>query len=248
VRDYSKYNLKFFETEDALSKAAAEFIVTVANNAIAEKGKFVIALSGGKTPLKLYSMLSDFPYREQIKWEQTFIFWGDERCVPLNDKRNNAHLAEELLFSKINIPTSNIHPIPVSLPPEEAAARYEKELKDFFGNDPPQFDLVLLGLGINGHTASLFPGTDVINEQALGVRQVYVKEEKMFRITLTALLINQARNILFLVSGKNKAVTLKNVLTSPFHPSQYPAQLIQPEKGSLTWYADQAAASLMQTF
>jgi 6-phosphogluconolactonase len=248
VRDYPKYNLKVFETEEALNKAAAELIVTVENHAIAEKGKFVIALSGGKTPLKLYSMLSDFPYREEIKWKQTFIFWGDERCVPLNDKRNNAHLAEELLFSKINIPTYNIHPIPVSLPPEEAAARYEKELKDFFGNDPLQFDLVLLGLGVNGHTASLFPGTDVIIEQALGVRQVYVKEEKMFRITLTAPLINQARNILFLVSGKNKAVTLKNVLTSHFHPHPYPAQLIQPEKGSLNWYADQAAASLMQTF
>ena len=197
----SKYNLKVFQTEDELNKSAVEFIIAISNKSLAAKGKFIIALSGGQTPEKLYSLLAELPFHEQIQWKKTFIFWGDERCVPLEDERNNAHRAKSILLGKVDIPLANIHFIPVNLSPAEAANKYEKGLKDFFGKDPLRFDLILLGLGENGHTASLFPGTKLIDEQSEGIREVYVEEEKMFRVTMTAPLIDQAHHILFLVTG-----------------------------------------------
>lgn len=244
MNKHTVYNhLEVFPTIDDLNLAAAKFIVDVATNAIAGKGKFTISFSGGQTPVKLYSILAKPPFREQIEWKKTFIFWGDERCVPLDDERNNAHQAKIKLLNKVNIPLANIHVIPVDLTPAEAAAKYEKEIKDFFGNESLQFDLVLLGLGENGHTASLFPGTKIINEQVEGVREVYVQEEKMSRITMTAPLINQAHYILFLVAGRNKAEILEHIMWSPYQPEKYPAQLIKPEHGNLRWFADNAAAT-----
>ncbi len=241
----SQYNLKVYPSVSELNKGAAEFIIAIASKSIAERGRFIISLSGGLTPQKLYALLAELPYREQINWMQTFIFWGDERCVSLNDNRNNAHMAKKILLDKVNIPNSKIHPIPVYLPPAEAAATYEKGLKDFFKDEAPQFDLILLGLGVNGHTASLFPETKVIDDRAEGVRQVYVEEEREFRISMTAPLINRARRILFLVSGDNKAEILKKVLTAPYQPDKFPAQLIKPKDGELCWYVDDSAASLI---
>jgi len=237
------YHLEVLPTINDLNIAAAEFIIATAKKAIAKRGRFVISFSGGQTPLELYSILSQSPFREQIEWERTFIFWGDERCVPLEDKRNNAHQAKITLLNEVNIPPSNIHIIPVNLPPSEAAKKYEKEINDFFGVGPRQFDLILLGLGENGHTASLFPGTKILNEQAEGVREVYVEEEKNFRITMTAPLINQSHHILFLVTGKNKAEILENIMWAPYQPQKYPAQLIKPLEGDLRWFADSAAAT-----
>ncbi len=245
MKNLSIHNLRVFQTEDALDIAATEFIITIANKAIVERGKFIISLSGGQTPVKLYTLLANPPFKELINWEKTFVFWSDERCVPLNDERNNALMAKEALLNKINIPESNIHPIPVDLPPEKAAANYEKELNLFFGDASPRFDLILLGLGENGHTASLFPDTNVIDEKTEGIREVYVEEEKMFRITMTAPLINQARAILFLVIGKNKAAILKKVLSIPYQPAKIPAQIINPIDGKLYWYVDDTAASLL---
>lgn len=236
-------NLEVFPTIDELTIAAAKFIVTVANNAIVKNGRFTIALSGGNTPLELYSILAKYPFSEQIEWEKTFIFWGDERHVPINDNRNNAHQAKVMLLDKVNIPPSNIYIIPVNLEPAEAANKYENEIKKFFGDNPMQFDLVLLGLGENGHTASLFPGTKILDEKVEGIRDVYVKEEKMFRITMTAPLINQAHHILFLVSGRNKAEILETVTWVPYQPEKYPAQLIKPLHGDLRWFADSDAAT-----
>jgi len=247
-------SLKVFETVDALNKAAAEYIITIAKKAIAERGKFIISLSGGETPKKIYSLLATPHFCKQIEWNKVFIFWGDERCVSLNDVRNNAYQARLTLLDKIDIPLLNIYSIPVNLPPAEAASTYEKELKAFFGNEAEQstlhakFDLILLGLGENGHTASLFPGTKVINEQTEGIRAVPVEEEKMFRITMTAPLINQAHHILFLVTGENKAEVLKNVLAAPYQPEKYPAQLIKPVNGELAWFVNQEAASLIKQF
>jgi len=243
MNKHTVYNhLEVFLTIDDLNIAAAKFIVDMANKAITEKGKFVISFSGGQTPVKLYSILAKSPFGEQIEWGKTFIFWGDERCVPLEDERNNAHQAKIKLLDKVNIPGSNIHPIQVNLTPPEAANKYEKEIKDFFGDEPLQFDLVLLGLGENGHTASLFPQAKILHEQAEGVREVYVEEEKMSRITMTAPLINQAHHILFLVAGKNKAEILETVMWAPYQPEKYPAQLIKPVHGDLRWFADNAAA------
>jgi 6-phosphogluconolactonase len=236
-------HLEVFATIDDLNIAAAKFIVDIANKAIAEKGKFIISFSGGQTPVKLYSILAEQPFRAQIDWGKTFIFWGDERCVPIDDERNNAHQAKITLLDKVNIPPSNVHPIPVDLTPAEAAGNYEKEIKDFFGQEPLQFDLILLGLGENGHTASLFPGAKILNEKAEGVREVYVEEEKMFRITMTAPLINQAHHILYLVAGKNKAEILENAMWLPYQPEKYPVQLIKPVHGDLRWFADSSAAT-----
>ena len=241
----SKYNLKVFKTEDEFNKSTAAFIIDVAKKSIAARGRFTISFSGGQTPEKLYSLLSESPFREQIQWKKTFIFWGDERCVPLDDERNNAHRAKLILLDKINIPLANIHFIPVNLSPLKAATEYEKEIKTFFGNEPPRFDLTLLGLGENGHTASLFPGTKIIEEKNEGVRDVYVEAEKMFRITMTAPLINKSRHILFLVTGEEKAEILKTILTASYQPEKYPAQLIKPLDGDLFWYVDRAAASLI---
>jgi len=242
MAQYSINNLKVFSSVDLLNTAAAEFIITTARKAITEKGKFAISLSGGHTPEKLYLLLSQSPFREQIQWEKTFVFWGDERCVPLNDEQNNAHRAKTLLLDKVSIPLTNIYAIPVNLPPTEAARTYEKELKNFFGSKPIQFDLILLGLGENGHTASLFPGTKVLEENKERIREVFVEEEKIFRITMTAPLINQAHCILYMVTGEKKAKVLKTILKEHYLPEKYPAQLIKPLNGELFWYVDKAAA------
>jgi 6-phosphogluconolactonase len=244
MNKHSVFNhLEVLPTIDDLNIAAAEFIISTAKNAIAKRGRFIISFSGGQTPVKLYSILSQPPFSEQIEWGKTFIFWGDERCVPLEDDQNNAYQARITLLDKVDIPATNIHIIPVNLTPAKAANKYEKDINDFFGNEPRQFDLVLLGLGENGHTASLFPGTKVLKEHTEGVREVYVEDEKMFRITMTAPLINMAHHILFLVAGRNKAEILENIMWAPYQPEKYPAQLIKPVKGSLRWFADSAAAT-----
>jgi 6-phosphogluconolactonase len=242
---HPEYNLKIFQTTDTLNAAAASLILNIAHKAVDATGRFSIALSGGHTPEQLYELLALSPYNQQMPWTETFFFWGDERCVPLEDKRNNAQMAQLALFNKTEIPLSNIHRIPVNLAPDRAAIAYEKLIKDFFGEEAPRFDLILLGLGDNGHTASLFPGTAVLNEKSRGIRKVYVEEQNEFRITMTAPLINMAYHILFLVTGENKAVILNIILKSPYLPDQYPAQLVKPQSGKLYWFADSKAAALL---
>jgi len=240
-----QYTLELFENGEAFIKAVADFIIAIANNAVAKNEKFTIALSGGNTPNKLYSLLATDAYSKQMPWKNTFVFWGDERCVALSDEQNNAHVAISLLLDKVGIPPLNIFPIPVNLSPEEAATQYEQTIKSFFGNETPAFDLILLGLGENAHTASLFPGTDVLNERKHWVKEVYVDEQKMFRVTMTVPLINLANNIAFLLTGKSKAEVLKTVLTAPYQPEKYPAQLIKPINGKLFWLADKDASALI---
>jgi 6-phosphogluconolactonase len=242
---HSTYHLKIFDTATALNKAAAEFIVTIAMQAIAERGRFIISLSGGQTPKNVYALLAEPVFSGRLEWKNIFVFWGDERYVPLDDERNNAYEAKSILLDKVGIPLANVHAIPVNLSPAEAARKYEQTLNDFFGDQLPQFDLVLLGLGENGHTASLFPGTKLINGQAKGIREVYVEEEKMFRITMTAALINQARHIVFLVTGEEKAAIIAKILSNSNQGSNYPAQLIKQPDGELYWFIDHAAASLI---
>jgi 6-phosphogluconolactonase len=240
-----QYTLERFENGEAFIKAVADFIIAIANKAVAKKEKFTIALSGGNTPNKLYSLLATDAYSKQMPWKNTFVFWGDERCVALSDEQNNAHVAISLLLDKVGIPPLNIFPIPVNLSPAEAAIQYEQTIKSFFGNETPVFDLVLLGLGENAHTASLFPGTEVLNERRHWIKEVYVDEQKMFRVTMTAPLINLANNIAFLLTGKSKAEVVKTVLTAPYEPEKYPAQLIKPINGKLFWLADKDASALI---
>lgn len=234
--------LHVYESTDLMNEAVADLIIRTAAESIQARGRFVLSLSGGHTPAKLFSLLSSPSYRDQIDWQKTFVFWGDERCVPMSDERNNAHMARSLMLDKIDIPQSNVFPIQVEMSPSEAARSYEQSIKDFFGKEAAHFDLILLGLGDNGHTASLFPGTPVIHESEHLVQEVYVEDQKEWRITMTVPLINEARNIAFLISGKGKANILNIVLNAPFQPDLYPAQLILPGHGHLYWFADKDAA------
>lgn len=241
----SQNNICIFQTTKDLSKAAAEFMIKISKQAIKKNGRFVVALSGGSTPESLFKLLAKPTYRDLIQWNQTFVFWGDERFVPSDDERNNSNKAKTLLLNHISIPSTNIFAIPVDTEPNEAAKKYTKSIKDLFGKKAPIFDLIFLGLGEDGHTASLFPGTDLVFEKNKLVREVYVDEQSMNRISMTPILINQAHHIIFLVEGKNKAEILKTVLSEPSQPSQFPAQIIQPKEGSLYWYLDKSAASLL---
>ena len=238
--------LKVFDTAELLSEAAADFVIHLAAESIEQRGRFVISLSGGNTPGKLYCLLATPVLKHQIEWNKTFIFWGDERCVPSDDERNNAYMAKLLLLDKIDIPAANIYPVPVDLPPAEAAGAYEQTLKAFFRQSEPRFDLILLGLGNDGHTASLFPGTPVLDEVKNLVKEVYVVEQQMFRITMTAPLINQARNVTFLVTGKEKAAIMKAMLGNSIQTDKYPAQLIKPVNGNLFWFIDREAGSALK--
>ena len=238
-------NVRVFQGEEDLAEATAKYIIELANHTVDGSGRFVISLSGGHTPEHLFTLLSKPPFCDQMPWDKTFVFWGDERCVPSTDEQNNAHMAKSLLLDHVSVPLEHIYAIPVELSPEETAKNYEQTIKNFFGDDPPRFDLILLGLGENGHTASLFPGTDVLTDSADLVKEVYVSEQKMFRITMTAKLINEAHNIVFLVAGEGKADILNTVLIASYEPDKYPAQLIKPVDGSLYWFIDTKAATLL---
>jgi len=234
--------IRIFSDLETLSQAAAEMFADQAGNAIASQGGFSVALSGGHTPRRLYEILADPPYSEQIHWEAINVFWGDERCVPTNDPRSNFLMAQQALLKHVPIPENHIHPILGDLPAALAAADYEAELRDFFEGQPPIFDLILLGLGENAHTASLFPHTSVLAERERWVSEVYVAEQSMYRVTITATLINQASEAIFLVSGSEKASALHNVLEGAYHPHEFPAQLIHPNDTHPTWLVDKAAA------
>lgn len=242
---HQQNNISVFQTSAALAQATADLMIKISKQVIESRGKFVLSLSGGTTPECLYSLLAKPPYRDQILWNKTFVFWGDERFVPSNNKLNNANMAKALLLDHINIPAININPIPVDLEPDEAAKKYEGVITKFFGKETPRFDLIFLGLGENGHTASLFPGSDVVFENTRLVREVYVTEERMYRITMTPPLINKAHNIVFLVEGENKAEILKIVLVGPQQPDKFPAQVINAEDGDLYWLVDKKAAALL---
>lgn len=240
-----KNNLRVFKNVDELNTATADFITELAKVAITERNEFCISLSGGETPQKLYALLASDKFSNKIEWQKTHVFWGDERYLPLEDERNNAHEAKLTLLNKVNIPAENIHIIPVNLSPAEAAKTYENEIADFFMDKPKKFDLMLLGLGQNGHTASLFPQTDILTENSQGVKAVYLEDQQMFRISMTAPLINASKVILFIVTGKEKAEIVRSVLQGSFEPEVFPAQLINSQSADLNWFMDEQAASLL---
>lgn len=233
--------IQVFNNLESLSKAAAKLFTEQAKQAIHARGRFSVALSGGNTPSRLYELLAATPYRNRVRWDAVHVFWGDERCVPADDPRSNFRMARETLLNLVPIPAENVHPIQGDLPPDRAAAQYEIELQNFFGDQPPVFDLILLGLGSNAHTASLFPHTPVLAETQRLVAEVYVPELEMYRVTFTAPLINQAMQVIFLVSGADKAHALLNVLEGAYQPQEYPAQLIRPNGMHPTWLVDKAA-------
>ena len=234
--------IRVYNDLETLSQAAAELFTVLSRQASLICGRFSVALSGGETPRRMYEILASSPYRERIHWDEVHVFWSDERCVPEDDPRNNARMARQTLLDHVPISPDHIHPIRCSTSPQQAAIHYEQELKEFFSSQNPNFHLILLGLGANGHIASLFPHTPVLNEKVKRVSEVYVKELGMHRITFTAPYINQASQVVFLVSGADKAQVLENVLEGPYQPRQLPAQLIRPDGKHPIWLVDKAAS------
>ena len=237
--------IRIFDDPEAMSRGAAELLVGIAKQAVAARGRFSVALSGGGTPRRTYELLATAPYRDQVDWSRAHIFWGDERCVPLDDPRSNARLAREALLGHVPIPPVQVHPMDCSPSPREGARRYEVMLREFFAPAAPCFDLIMLGLGDNGHTASLFPGTPALTESKRWVAEVYVPQQELYRLTLTAPIINGAAAVAFLVAGAAKAAVVREVIQGPRDPLRLPAQLINPQPGELYWLLDKAAAGAL---
>lgn len=238
----NKMELHIYKTPEETMNGLASHIVKIITAAIAEKGECSVVLSGGNSPKRLYELLARPPYNQQIDWDHIYFFFGDERYVPFTDPDNNGAMAKKVLFDPLRIPDANIFYMNTSLPPTESATKYSQRILSHFKKKPLQFDLVLLGLGDNAHTASLFPHTPVLKEHKALVRSVYLEDQQVNRITLTAPLINEAHHIAFLVYGESKAKAVQAVLKGKRDIENYPAQLIETEMGALDWFLDEAAA------
>jgi 6-phosphogluconolactonase len=235
--------IRIYPDFESLSEAAADLFVAGASVAVEARGQFAVGLSGGSTPQLAYRLLARSPRREQAPWASVHVFWGDERCVPAGDPRHNATTAAEVFLNQLPIPPMQIHPIACDCVPEAAATAYEDLLRDFFREVSTGLDLVFLGLGEDGHTASLFPHSPVLHEQDRWVQSVFKDDQSMYRVTMTPRLINMADHVAFLVAGEHKAEVLRKVLEGPYDPESLPAQLIRPVSGSMSWMVDRAAAS-----
>ena len=238
--------IRILTTPQELFAAAAEELVRTGNEAVRQRGRFTIALAGGSTPKSLYNLLATNA-RTTLPWDHMFFFWGDERHVPPTDPESNYRMADEAMLSKVPVPPGNVFRVKTENPDAAAAAEdYEKTIRKFFVLEPgqfPRFDLILLGMGPDGHTASLFPGTTALQEKSRLVVANWVEKMKTHRISLTLPVLNAARCVTFLVSGTDKAPALKAVLEENVSPEQYPAKLIKPSDGKLIWLIDRAAAS-----
>jgi 6-phosphogluconolactonase len=231
---------------EPLAREAAQRFTDLAREAIDSRGRFSVALSGGSTPATLYGLLAQEPCRVQIPWAQVYLFWGDERCVPPDHPDSNYRMANETLISQVPIPSANVFRVRGELEPDLAARAYEKTLQDFFCGPRTRFDLVLLGLGDDGHTASLFPDSDALHERerlAVAVEARY-QDRPAHRVTLTLPALNTARQVLFLVAGSAKARIVQAVLEGP--EGRLPAQQIRPTAGQTVWILDRKAASQLR--
>lgn len=239
--------IEIYPDINALAHAVAERIVTLAAAAIESHGRFSIGLSGGSTPRPLYALLATDEFKRRIDWSCVHVFWGDERCVPPEHPDSNFRMAYSTLLNQVPLEEANVHRISGEADPSQAAAQYERVLHEFFGQQgdlTARFDLLLQGMGADGHTASLFPGTEAIHERPWWVVENYIPKLDTWRITLTPEAINAAANVIFMVSGADKAETLREVLQGPYSPDKYPAQLVRPENGQVWWMIDAASASL----
>jgi len=243
-------DLRILTTPQELFQAAAEEVIDAAIESVAERGRFTIALSGGSTPKNLYTLIAANA-SSSLPWDQMFVFWGDERHVPPNDPDSNYRMARETILSKVSIPAANIFPVPTENSEATAVAEaYEQTVQKFFGLRPgefPRFDLILLGMGPDGHTASLFPETAGLQEKSRIVVANWVEKLKTSRITFTLPVLNAARIVAFLVSGTDKAAALREVLEGSAPSEKYPSKLVRPAEGKLIWFVDRAAASELTT-
>lgn len=234
--------IQIYNNTEEINSTAADLFAEAAKKAIAKKGKFTAVLTGGSSPAGIYKLLASDDYKAKIDWSKVFIFWGDERWVPLNDDLSNAKMSYETLLSHVPIPSENIFEMyKDGNTPEDYAVIYEQTIRKVLG-DEGKFDLILLGMGDDGHTASLFPGQAVLDEQNKWVAAYYLEPQKMHRITLTAPLINKAEKIIVIAFGEKKAHALKEVTTGAYNPSTYPMQLIKPVSGELLFLVDKSAA------
>ena len=244
-------DIRKLTTPQEVFEAAAEEVVRAAKQAVSERGRFTIALSGGSTPKNLYTLLATNA-RTSLPWDRTYFFWSDERHVPPDDPDSNYRMAEEAMLSKIPVAASNVFRVPTENPDAGAAAEaYEQTLRKFFAVEAgqvPRFDLILLGMGPDGHTASLFPETAALREKSRLVVANWVEKLKTSRITFTLPLLNAARCVAFLVSGTDKASVLHEVLEGDAPAEQFPAKLVRPSDSKLIWFLDRAAASGLTKF
>ena len=229
-----------------LAKRGATIFSQIARACVGLRGRFMVALSGGSSPRPMHRLLGEEPYLSEIPWAATHIFWVDERCVSINDPESNYGAARADFLNCVPIPKSQVHPMPSDLHPEEGAMAYEKELMEFFQASPseiPVLDLICLGIGNDGHTASLFPGHKALDERKRLIIPIRGGEPAVDRLTMTLPLINNARNIVFVVSGKGKATILKAILNGS--PARFPAQMVFPVAGQRTYLLDRDAASML---
>jgi 6-phosphogluconolactonase len=239
-------DLRIVDSPSALFQAGAEEFVAQATTAVNAQGRCTVALSGGSTPRSLYNLLAT-TYRERLPWQKMFFFWGDERHVPPDSAESNYRMADEALLSRVPIPAGNVFRVAGEDPDAaRAAQKYEQTLREFFrlpAAGYPRFDLILLGMGPDGHTASLFPGTAALGEKSRLVVANWVDKFKTDRITFTLPVINEARMVMFLVSGSDKTQALREVLEGRQSPELFPSKLVNPEKGKLIWLVDRTAAA-----
>lgn len=238
-----KSQVEVWPNAHALAMRAAELFMETARQSVMERDSFKVALAGGSTPLALYNLLAGELYAPRLPWKETHVFWGDERCVPPASDESNYHMAHEAMLARMPVPYDQIHRMRGEIEPEEAAREYALLLEEKFYERPPRFDLILLGMGEDGHTASLFPHSSAILDVDKFVSATYVEKLKAHRLTLTFPVINAAASVLFLVAGESKAEMLRVVLEEEVSGMDYPAQLVSPTHGSLVWLVDEGAAN-----
>lgn len=243
--------VRVYQNAGQVNRALAERFVSISSKAIAARGRFIVSLAGGNTPRGAYELLTTPEYTSLIDWQSGYVFWDDERCVPPESLESNARTVREALLNHVPVPVNQVHRIRGEIDPIQAAEEYDKVLHDFFRNrmqsGKPRFDLVLLGMGADGHTASLFPGAPSLREDKKWAVAHQIKTLNTWRITLTPVALNAASNVVFLVMGADKADTVKRVLEGEPNPEELPAQIIKPESGNVLWLLDEPAASKLVT-
>ena len=245
TKDRHTGELRVYGDAEHLAVAAAELFVSAAAESMGARGRFRVALSGGSTPRRVYQLLATDAFSRRVDWEHVDVFWGDERYVPADDPESNYRMTAEALLRHVPLPTANVHRMMTELsPPQAGAEAYEKTIRESFGegHSVPRFDLIYLGLGTNGHTASLFPNSPALEETSRLVLADFVAAVKQWRISMSAALLNRGRTVAFLIAGQEKAPVLHEVLLGPRDPKRLPAQLIAPE-GRLLWLVDETAAA-----
>jgi len=232
---------------EAISYKAAEIFLNLSQSSLPSKERLAVALSGGSTPRRFYRLLGSDPYRNQVEWHRIHFFWVDERCVPKEYEESNFKTVYDPLLSRVPVPEENIHRIRGEEGPEEAAREYDDAIKAFFGGtEIPVFDLIILGMGEDGHTASLFPGSEALREKKRLAVPVYKGGQEIHRVTLTFPVLNNASQVLFLVSGRSKSKVLAEIFEGGDNRNRYPAGLVAPAHGKITWLIDREAAEKLR--